>query len=100
MAADDSNNTAMGVPNSPVLAEHPHESAIEAEKDSQAIHLRFEFALEGAPSRRVRVDVAEVRLKLTLLYGHVAPANHAIAPQQRQRVVPQLPLRRRRVRLE
>ena len=38
--------------------------------------------------------------KRAVLHRHVAPADDAVAPQQRQRVVPELPLRHRRVGLE
>src|ERR1035437_8427944 len=45
-------------------------------------------------------DIAELRLKLTVLHREVAPANHAITPKQRQSIVAELSLRSRRVGLE
>lgn len=41
-------------------------SGFEAQKDSHAIQLRLEFALEVAISWGVRFDIAELRLKLTV----------------------------------
>ena len=38
------------------------------QKRSHAIQLRLEFALEGAIARWARCDIAELRLKLTVLH--------------------------------
>src|SRR5882762_6333922 len=65
-------------------------SGSEAQKGSDAIQLRLEFALEGTIARWMRFDVAEFRPKLAVLHGEVAPANNAVTPKQRQSVVPQL----------
>src|SRR5260370_35149974 len=75
-------------------------SGFEAQKGSHAIQLRLEFALEGAMARCVRFDIAELRLKLTGLHGEVGPANHAVAPKQRQSVIAELAFGRRRVDFE
>src|SRR6059036_2938964 len=80
-----------------LLTFRPRCSRSEAQKDSHAIQLRVEFALEGAIALRVRLDIAERRLQLTVLHREVAPANHAVAPQQRQSVVAALASALRRV---
>ena len=45
-------------------------------------------------------DVAERAYERTVFDREIAPADDPVVPQQRQRVVAQFPLRRRRVRLE
>ena len=54
----------------------------------------------AALARRPASDVAEARLHALRRGGDVGPADHAVAPEQRQRVVAELALRRRRVGLE
>src|SRR5438876_12050130 len=75
-------------------------SGFEAEKCSHAIQLRLEFALEDAIARWVRFDIAEVRLKVTILQREVAPADHAVAPKQRQSIIAALAFVRRSIGFE
>src|SRR5438445_11593541 len=74
-------------------------SGLQAQEGSHAVQLGFEFALEGAIARR-RLDVAEVRFERTVFYREVAPADHAIAPKQRQSIIAALAFVRRRVGFE
>ena len=57
-------------------------------------------AARNAASRGFAADVAEGRLQPPFARRHVGPADHVVVPQQRQRVVAELALRRRRVGLE
>src|SRR5215203_786219 len=59
----------------------------QAEERLQPREFRLELALERAFGRRPPIDVADLRLQLAVLHREVAPADHAIAPQQWQGVV-------------
>jgi hypothetical protein len=60
----------------------------------------MKFAAEGAIMWRMRVHIAEVSLELIILDRQVSPANHTIAPQQRQRIVASLSFGRGRIPFE
>src|SRR5438132_13093815 len=70
-----------------------------AEEYAHALQFRVELAREPTVARPRR-RVPELRLERAILQREISPANHAIAPEQRKRVVAALPFRRRRVRLE
>lgn len=60
---------AAGAPLHHELTDAPNRrSGFEAQKSSHAIQLCLKFALERAIARWVRFDIAELRLKLTVLY--------------------------------
>src|SRR5713101_9467790 len=72
----------------------------QAEEFAQALQLRLELALEGAIARWRRFDEPQIGVELAVLDRHIAPPDDAIAPEERQRVVAELALARRRIRFE
>src|SRR5438094_878315 len=75
-------------------------SGVETEKAAQTMSLFLERATKRPIPRRVRRDVAEVRLKRPVPQRDVSPADDTVAPQEWQRVVTELAPGHRRVRLE
>src|SRR6266496_1066109 len=71
----------------------------EAQKRSHAVQLRPQFTLEDAIARW-RSDIANLGLELAVFHGEVAPANHAVAPTERQSVIAEPAFGRRRVGFE
>src|SRR6188768_110463 len=71
----------------------------ELKKLAQTIDLIIQSALERA-SARALPDEPEIHVHGAVLHGHVAPPDHAVPPEQRERVVAEASLRRRRVGLE
>src|SRR5688500_570967 len=71
-----------------------------AREGAHPVELGDEGSREAALARGARLHVAQHRLQFAATVRHVAPADNAVAPQERQRVVPQLALRNRGVRLE
>ena len=78
----------------------PLSSGIKTQKGSHAIQLSLKFAVEGTIIWRPRFNIAELRFELTVFHREVAPANHAVAPEQRQSVIAESAFVCRCVRLE
>src|ERR1035441_9229917 len=70
------------------------------QKHSHAIQLRLKLPPESSLPRRLALNIPQLRLKLPVLHRNIRPANHAIAPKQRQSVIAELAFGRGRVRLE
>jgi hypothetical protein len=75
-------------------------SLAKPKEDAHAIELGVEFAPERPVAWRCSRGVSNVGAKRPVDHRNVAPSDHAIAPQQGQRVVAAEALRDRRVRLE
>ena len=71
-----------------------------AQEFSHAIQLCLELVFEVAVARCFRFDIAELGVELAVLHCEVAPADHAVAPKQRQSVIAELAFGRRRVGFE
>src|SRR5712691_5595405 len=72
----------------------------QAEEFAQALQLRLELAPEDAIARWRRFDEPQIGVELAVLERHIAPPDDAVAPEERQRVVAELALARRCIRLE
>ena len=68
-------------------------------RGSDAIQFGGKLALEYALTR-LRLDKAKFRLQCAVFHREVGPPDHAVAPEQRQRVISELPFGSRRVGFE
>ena len=75
----------------PPSSHPPVKVLLTSEERPKKLDLRFQPSLER-PFAWSRPDVPEFSSKLPLSRCEIGPADHAIAPQHRQRVVPQLSL--------
>src|SRR5258706_14141257 len=71
----------------------------DVQKVAQALHFSRKLTTKTAFSW-IRSHVTALALQFPVHHGCVRPSNHVVAPQHRQRVVPELPLGRRRIRFE
>src|SRR5215472_11560599 len=81
------------------LLDRSASSGFDAEKRLDSMELRFELAPEGAIARW-RCDVAELGAQLAVVDREVAPADDAVSPEKRHRVVAALALRGRCIGFE
>src|SRR5580700_10615394 len=75
-------------------------ASLHAKEGAHPRQFRLEAAAESSISRRAAAGVAEGAFESAVGRGYIAPADHAFAPEQGQRVVPELAFRRGRVGLE
>src|SRR3546814_6640338 len=75
-------------------------SVAQSEEVPEACEFRIERIAEHGLVRCASGDVTEPASQRAVDNAHVAPADHAVLPQQRQRVVTQGAFRRRRISLE
>ena len=75
------------------------EALPEAQEHAHASNLRIQFPPKGAFPRG-RTNVSEAALHVAVFHREITPADHTIAPYQRQRVISELSFSSRRICFE